>query len=70
MGNTKERILKRREYLRKKGMAYTLPAEEVLVRGSEEPAQEQSQVLQRGTDSCQENAQQELLRSSQRQGSD
>ena len=48
-------------------IANTLPAEEVLVRGSEEPAQEQSKVLLRGTDSSMGVAEQELLRSSQKE---
>ena len=43
----------------------TLPAEEVLVRGSEEPAQEQGKVLLRGTDGSAGAEKQELLRSSQ-----
>ena len=47
--------------------ADTLPAEEVLVRGSEEPVQKQSKVLLRGTQSGLESAEQELLRSSQGQ---
>jgi|SRR5579871_3331793 len=47
--------------------ANTLPAEEVLVRGSEEPAQEQGKVLLRGTDSSGSMGEQELLRSSQGQ---
>lgn len=47
--------------------ADTLPAEEVLVRGSEEPKQSQSQVLLRNTDGSTGTANQELLRSSQRQ---
>ena len=45
----------------------TLPAGEVLVRGSEEPKQEQSKVLLRGTDGSAGTADQELLRSSQGQ---
>lgn len=44
-----------------------LPAEEVLVRGSAQPAQEQSKVLLRGTDSSAGTGEQELLRSSQEQ---
>jgi len=47
--------------------ADTLPVEEVLVRGSEEPAQEQSQVLLRGTDGSAGAGEQELLRRSQGQ---
>ena len=50
--------------------ADTLPAEEVLVRGSEEPAQKQSKVLLRGTDSSRGTGEQELLRSSQGQEQD
>ena len=46
----------------------TLPAEEVLVRGSEEPTQEQSKVLLRGTECSMGTGEQELLRSSQGQG--
>jgi len=45
----------------------TLPAEEVLVRGSEEPAQEQGKVLLRGTDGSGSTGEQELLRSSQQE---
>ncbi|HZT43960.1 MAG TPA: hypothetical protein VFA07_17470 [Chthonomonadaceae bacterium] len=45
----------------------TFPAEEVLVRGSEEPAQEQSKVLLRGTDGSTGAGELELLRSSQQQ---
>jgi hypothetical protein len=41
-----------------------LAAEEVLVRGSEEPAQEQYKVLLRGTDGSAGTGEQELLRSS------
>ena len=47
--------------------ADTLPSEEVLVRGSEEPTQEQSKVLLRGTDGSTDTGEQELLRSSQEQ---
>jgi len=47
--------------------ADTLPAEEVLVRGSEEPAQEQSKILLRGTNGSGGTREQELLRSSQQQ---
>ena len=43
----------------------TLPAEEVLLRGSDASAQEQSQVLLRGTHNTEETDGQELLRSSQ-----
>jgi len=46
----------------------TLPAEEVLVRGVEEPAQEQRKVLLRGTESSAGTGEQALLRSSQAQG--
>jgi len=45
--------------------ADTLPAEEVLVRGSEQPIQEQGKVLLRGTQSSQELAAEKLLRGSQ-----
>ena len=45
----------------------SLPAEEVLVRGSEEPKQEQGKVLLRGTDGSTGVGEQELLRSSQGQ---
>ena len=44
----------------------TLPIEEVLVRGSEEPVQVQSNVLLRGTVSIMNTKEQELLRGSQR----
>jgi hypothetical protein len=47
--------------------ANTLPAEEVLVRGSEEPTQEQGKVLLRGADGSAGTGEQELLRSSQGQ---
>ena len=47
--------------------ADTLPAEEVLVRASEKPKEEQSQILLRGTDSSAGTGEQELLRSSQGQ---
>jgi len=47
--------------------ADTLPAEEVLVRGSEQPTQEQGKVLLRGTDGSGGAGEQELLRSSQGQ---
>jgi len=47
--------------------AKALPAEEVLVRGSEEPAQEQGKVLLRGTEGSTDTGEQELLRSSQGQ---
>ncbi len=47
--------------------ANSLPAEEVLVRGSEEPAEEQGKVLLRGTDGSAGTGKQELLRGSQRQ---
>jgi hypothetical protein len=47
--------------------ADTLPAEEILVRGSEEPTQEQSKVLLRGTKGSAGTGEQELLRSSQGQ---
>jgi len=47
--------------------ADTLPAEEVLVRGSEEPAQEQGKVLLRCTDGSTGIGEQELLRSSRGQ---
>ncbi|HZT43842.1 MAG TPA: hypothetical protein VFA07_16870 [Chthonomonadaceae bacterium] len=42
--------------------ADTLPQEEVLLRGSQQPAQEQGKLLLRGAADCQENARQELLR--------
>ncbi|HLK60928.1 MAG TPA: hypothetical protein VKU00_30470 [Chthonomonadaceae bacterium] len=45
----------------------TLPAAEVLVRGSVEPTQEQSQILLRGTDGSAGIGEQELLRGSQGQ---
>ncbi|HZT43847.1 MAG TPA: hypothetical protein VFA07_16895 [Chthonomonadaceae bacterium] len=45
----------------------TLPAEEVLVRGSEEPTQEQCNVLLRSADGSTGTGEQELLRSSQGQ---
>ena len=45
----------------------TLPAEEVLLRGSDALTQEQSQVLLRGTQNTEEADGQELLRSSQEQ---
>lgn len=45
--------------------AETLPAEEVLLRGAEEPASEQSKVLLRSIASGPESASQELLRCSQ-----
>ena len=45
--------------------ADTLPAEEILVRGSQEPTQEQSRVLLRGTYSRTGTGEQELLRGSQ-----
>jgi hypothetical protein len=48
----------------------TLPAEEVLVRGSEEPKEEQGKVLLRGTGGSEGTGEQELLRSSQRQERD
>ena len=48
----------------------TLPAEEVLLRGSDASAQEQSQVLLRGTHNSEEADGQELLRSSQGQDGD
>jgi|SRR5579871_2441662 len=44
--------------------ANTLPAEEVLVRGSEEPTEEQGKVLLRGTDGSAGAGEQELLRGS------
>ena len=47
--------------------ASTLPAEEVLVRGAEEPKQEQSKVLLRGIDNSTGTGKQELLRGSQGQ---
>ncbi|HZT43957.1 MAG TPA: hypothetical protein VFA07_17455 [Chthonomonadaceae bacterium] len=47
--------------------ANTLPIEEVLVRGSEETAQELGKVLLRGTDSSAGTGEQELLRGSQGQ---
>lgn len=47
--------------------ADTLPAEEVLVRGSVEPTQEQGKVLLRGTGSSTDTEVQELLRGSQGQ---
>jgi|SRR5579884_273968 len=50
--------------------ADTLPAEEVLVRGSEQPSQEQGKVLLRGTGGSVGTGEQELLRSSQGQRTD
>ncbi|HZT44245.1 MAG TPA: hypothetical protein VFA07_18920 [Chthonomonadaceae bacterium] len=47
--------------------ADTLPDGEVLVRGSEEPIQEQSKVLLRGTEASAGTGEQELLRGSQGQ---
>ena len=44
--------------------ADALPAEEVLVRGSVEPAQEQSRVLLRGTDGSADTGERDLLRGS------
>ena len=50
--------------------AATLPNEEVLLRGSDASAQEQSSVLLRGTQSGEETDGEELLRSSQGQDRD
>ena len=62
----------RDEYQKAKQLTYippvtaaTLPADEVLVRSSEEPKEEQGKVLLRGTDGSAGTGQQELLRADQ-----
>lgn len=79
MSRIQERKQQRREYLTQKGKAYikgalvyippvtpdTLPSEEVLVRGSEQPYQAQSEMLVRPATQEQESPAGQLLRVSE-----